>query len=497
MPKIRTALRPHSADTDVLSKSAKVYARDRTPEITHDGSLAVLDLRPGGPHVAARHVREIHASFGEEGVRQTFHGLQATRGNQFVLQMLAVDPGLQGLVRHDLSAHRVPTDVLVALRSGHAGVGLPADVRGQFEEATGYDVGDVRLMDDGASHDASAAVGARAFTVGQRIFFGRGEYDPHTESGRETIFHELFHTVQQQGAVMPAADSLTISSPHDSVERQAHTAARSVTLRFRSGTTANDTDKILESARGEDPMTMTSLGVGGLQRVITFTTAEGTFTPNNVVANEDATGFTLGSPVPTFQWEPDVTIHGNAGDAFADWETAHHQTGKGDWLNVAWGTGANRTTRHQTVTGGLPIRDATAAGNTWYSDFRAQGFAADGDVRTPLFRDTPSERIPWDNPIPGRVGTRGWFNFGLGFVVTLSARHIPGGTGAAAFRHLNHVHWNFGVSGSWDTTPAVGARVTMTGGAVNRSGMIAGIDANNPPMHGGPIFGDNLVNTDT
>jgi len=113
-------------------------------------------------------------------------------------------------------------------------------------------------------------------------------------------------------------------------------------------------------------------------------------------------------------------------------------------------------------------------------------------------RDTPSTgTIPWDNPIAGRVGTRGWFNYGFGFVSTLSARHIPDGTDAAAFRHLNHVHWNFGVDGTFDTTAGVGGRVTLNGGGINHSKMIPGIDATLPPMHGGPIINDNFQDTDT
>jgi hypothetical protein len=144
------------------------------------------------------------------------------------------------------------------------------------------------------------------------------------------------------------------------------------------------------------------------------------------------------------------------------------------------------------------MRDATAAGNTWYSDWRAQGFTADGDLRSPVMRDTPSTGIiPWNNPIAGRGGTRGWFNYGFGFVSTLSARHIPDGTGAAAFRHLDHVHWNFSVDGNFDTTLPVPGRVTLNGGAINRSGMIPGFDPANQPMHGGPVINDNFVDTDT
>lgn len=490
---IRTVLRPHSAHPAVLRKSADVYARGRTPEITADGRVAETGLKPGGPDLAARHVREIHGAFGDSGVRRTLHGLQVTRGNQFVLHMLAADPGLSGLI------HPVQPSggAEAAIRSARAGDRLPAEVRDQFESATGHDVGGVRIMNDGQAHEAAASVGARAFTVGQRIFFGRGTYSPGSGAGRELIFHELFHTVQQRGATVPGAGPLPVSSPHDHGERQAEAAAAAV-ARFRGETAANDGEP------GDRPLAAREIAPTGaadvavIQRAITFETATGTFDNHNVAAHEDAAGFLLESATPAFGWTPDVTIHGDAGDAFADWQTAHHQVGKGHWFNVWWGTGANRSHRKREIAGGLPMRDATAAGNTWYSDIRAQGFAADGQTRSPIMRDTPrSGTIPWDNPIPGRAGTRGWFNYGVGFVTTLSARHIPDGTGAAAFRHLNHVHWNFDADGTFDTTAAIGGRVTLNGGVINTSAMIPGIDVTNPPMHGGPIMNDSFVDTDT
>lgn len=494
MGETRTVLRPHSLDQDALTKSAQIYARGKTPEITTDGRIAELDVTPGGPDLAAKHLREIQATFGREGIEPAVRGLQVTRSNQFVLQMFAVDRGLHELVR---SAEPHNGGVPAALRSNAVGSEVPADVRRQFEGATGHDIGAVRLMNNSEAYEAADAVGARAFAVGRRIFFGRGEYNPHSDEGRELLMHELVHTVQQGDAPAPLPDSLTVSDPGDVHEREADAVARAITA-SSGGAAANDSAQNEELCAGRDPISSDPLHMAQLQRAISFTTAAGAFNPNNIQVNEDAAGFVLTSPVGTFEWQPDVTIHGDPGDAFAEWETAHHQVGKGFWFNVWWGTGADRTHRRRVISGGLPMRDATAAGNTWYSDWRAQGFAADGDVRTPVMRDTPSTgSIPWANPVAGRGGTRGWFNYGFGFVSTLSTRHIPDGTGAGAFRHLNHVHWNFGVDGTFDTTAAIGGRVTLNGGAINRSGVISGIDSSFPPMHGGPIINDNFTDTDT
>ncbi|MCZ6836476.1 MAG: DUF4157 domain-containing protein, partial [Planctomycetota bacterium] len=52
----------------------------------------------------------------------------------------------------------------------------------------------------GAQADAAArSVQARAYTVGQNIVFGAGEYAPETDEGKRLLAHELTH-VMQQGA---------------------------------------------------------------------------------------------------------------------------------------------------------------------------------------------------------------------------------------------------------------------------------------------------------
>lgn len=384
-----------------------------------------------------------------------------------------------------------PSSVLRALDA--PGTPLDAATRGEMEPHFGCDFSRVRIHTDAPAADSARAVNARAYTVGQDVVFGSGQYAPGSPSGRRLLAHELVHTLQQGNVCMPSAAGLKVSSPDDAGEQEAGHLADSVVRAMDS----HSEHPASRAAQRPAVSVASPLRVARLQRVISFTTAPGRFTTTRVAATEEAGGFRIGSAVPTFQWQPDVTIHGDATDTFADWEVAHHQVGKADWLNVWWGTGPDRTHRHQTITGGFPIRDATAAGNTWYSDWRAQGFGANGDVRSPIMRDTPGEFVPWANPIAGRGGTRGWFNFGLGFVSTLSARHIPDGTGAAAFRHLNHVHWNFSVSGTFNMAGPIPGRVTLNGGAVNHSKVIPGFDTANPPMHGTPLFADNIVNTDT
>jgi hypothetical protein len=77
---------------------------------------------------------------------------------------------------------------------------LPESERVFFEERIGRDFGDVRLHTDSAAAQVSRDVNAKAFTIGNDIIFGDGEYKPGTPEGRRLMAHELTHTVQQGAA---------------------------------------------------------------------------------------------------------------------------------------------------------------------------------------------------------------------------------------------------------------------------------------------------------
>lgn len=501
MGKVRTVLRPPSADGRLLERSARVYRKGRTPEVDDRGRVTELRISPEGPGKTAEHLREIARTFGATGVRQTVVGLQQMRGNQFVARMMQQDNGARRLVAETppgALASRVPAPVRRVLNARETGASLPARERASFEAALGDELPQVRIHDNAASHEAASSIGAKAFAVGDRVFFGKGQYDPQRAPGRELLAHEVAHAYQQQGASVPAPAALKLSSPSDRHEQQAHRWAEAV---VRPGRDRGSNDRGLtdEEVAAREVPEVGRVSTARIQRAISFTTADGATVTNDMGVDETAAGFRFQSVTPTFRWEPDVTIHGVAGDPFADWETAHHQVAKGFWRNVYWGSGADRTRRRYFIDGGLPMRDATAAGNTWYSDWRAQAFAADGDTRSPVLQDSPgSARHPWNNPTPGRAGNSGSFNYGFGFVSTLSARHTPTGTGANAFRHLSHMHWNFGIAGTFDASQPLGSRVNITTrGPINQSPVSSGHDPSLPPMHGGDIVNDNFNHEDT
>ena len=74
---------------------------------------------------------------------------------------------------------------------------LPTVVRRFFEPRFGHDFAAVRVHTGAAASEAANVVGARAFTVGNDLVFGGGEWSPGTDAGKHLLAHELTHVVQQ------------------------------------------------------------------------------------------------------------------------------------------------------------------------------------------------------------------------------------------------------------------------------------------------------------
>jgi len=79
------------------------------------------------------------------------------------------------------------------------GAPLPSAARVETEAAFGADLGEVRLHHDPTSWNLAQREGARAFTAGRDIYFNERELDPSGEAGRELLFHEIAHVLQQTG----------------------------------------------------------------------------------------------------------------------------------------------------------------------------------------------------------------------------------------------------------------------------------------------------------
>ncbi|MEY2458306.1 MAG: hypothetical protein QOG30_136 [Acidimicrobiaceae bacterium] len=77
---------------------------------------------------------------------------------------------------------------------------LPTTVRRKLEPSFGLDFSDVRVHADGKAASMADSIGARAFTHGNDVYFGRGAYQPGSAGGEHLLAHELTHVVQQTGS---------------------------------------------------------------------------------------------------------------------------------------------------------------------------------------------------------------------------------------------------------------------------------------------------------
>ncbi len=67
-----------------------------------------------------------------------------------------------------------------------------------MESRIGNDFSEVRIHTDNKAIQLSQQLNAHAFTVGNDVYFNKGEYSPNTYSGKQLLAHELTHTVQQK-----------------------------------------------------------------------------------------------------------------------------------------------------------------------------------------------------------------------------------------------------------------------------------------------------------
>ncbi|MDY6912510.1 MAG: DUF4157 domain-containing protein, partial [Chloroflexota bacterium] len=105
-----------------------------------------------------------------------------------------------------------------------SGETLPKSVRALFEPHFGRDFNDVHIHTDTEADALSRQLNARAFTIGQDIFFRSGGYQPETEDGRKLLGHEMTHVVQQGGAPVSRklveSEEETASIPKKQAEKE-------------------------------------------------------------------------------------------------------------------------------------------------------------------------------------------------------------------------------------------------------------------------------------
>jgi hypothetical protein len=168
-------------------------------------------------------------------------------------------------------------DHAVATAAASTGSALPGSIQRKFEGSLGADLSGVRVHSGEASAQAADAVGAKAYTVGQDIHFGAGNYDPASTAGEHLLAHEVAHTVQQRGGTPTRQHKLEVSGPADAAEHEADRAA----------------DAMVAGA----PASVAS--AGGLQR---------DFDPNKKKAAVDTSGNGPGTVTGLPGWDPQLSV---------------------------------------------------------------------------------------------------------------------------------------------------------------------------------------------
>ncbi len=80
--------------------------------------------------------------------------------------------------------------------------GSPLDSNTQefMSSRFGFEFSKVRIHTDETAARASNLANALAYTIGNDIVFGQGQYQPNSLQGRRLLAHELAHTLQQRGS---------------------------------------------------------------------------------------------------------------------------------------------------------------------------------------------------------------------------------------------------------------------------------------------------------
>ena len=115
-----------------------------------------------------------------------------------------------------------PATVRAHLNQGQL---LGGTVRTEMERGFGQSFSNVRIHTDATAAGMAREFSARAFTVGNDVAFGSGEYKPGTLFGDALIAHELAHSIQQQGGEGTTARQPATHAVSDDLENDANRSA--------------------------------------------------------------------------------------------------------------------------------------------------------------------------------------------------------------------------------------------------------------------------------
>ncbi|MBR6104877.1 MAG: DUF4157 domain-containing protein [Paludibacteraceae bacterium] len=81
------------------------------------------------------------------------------------------------------------------------GRAMPDGLRNMMESGFGRDFSNVKIHTDSQAEAMNNSLSAKAFTLGNDIYFNKGQFSPNTREGQHLMAHELTHVVQGSGKV--------------------------------------------------------------------------------------------------------------------------------------------------------------------------------------------------------------------------------------------------------------------------------------------------------
>lgn len=159
----------------------------------------------------------------------------------------------------------MPASVETEIQSARGGGSqLDPATRAPMEQAFGADFGSVRVHAGSRASALNDSLQAKAFTVGNDIFFRGAAPDAGTPGGQELLAHELAHTLQQGGS-SPAIQRWSLFGKKDAnkpVDKQKQAKEQEVAERQRlkgERATGNEQREKLKASVGNDPTALGSL----------------------------------------------------------------------------------------------------------------------------------------------------------------------------------------------------------------------------------------------
>src|SRR5215469_1789255 len=143
---------------------------------------------------------------GTRSIKRPVRSGPTAAGNRIIHRWIQAE-SLAGDSSEFSPAHPPFSDLLKEVLGG-PGQSLDAETRSFMESRLGYDFSQVNLHIDSKAAESAAAVNAKAYTVGNEIVFGAGEYSPGTVEGKHLLAHELTHILQEASG--PAGGSSLI-----------------------------------------------------------------------------------------------------------------------------------------------------------------------------------------------------------------------------------------------------------------------------------------------